>query len=183
MTWSLLVLEYVSTLLTDAVISCPLALSCSFWWEANRSSKSFSPSPLRAFKFKIRIRQKNSTGWDISINCTALPLMKRTPVQWGNCNLKVTVAVNFIYTYFGLADPWKPHIHAQLWMEALRHTSQKKKKKKRWSESTSYWWEKPILQHRGKEQKFNRAGRLLASVHLVLGYQEMILLKGVTQQI
>lgn len=58
------------------------------------------------------------------------PSYKRTPVQWGNCNLKVTVAVNFIYTYFGLADPWKPHIHAQLWMEALRHTSQKKKKKK-----------------------------------------------------
>lgn len=112
MTQSLLVLKYVHTLLTlhrDTVISCPLAFSCGFWWEANRSIKTFSPSTLRAFKFKIRIRwgKKNRVGWDISINRAASSLMKRIPAQWGNCNLQVIVAVNSISTYFGLADPLK----------------------------------------------------------------------------
>lgn len=52
-------------------------------------------------------KKKPRVGWDISINRAASSLMKRIPAQWGNCNLQVTVAVNSISTYFGLADPLK----------------------------------------------------------------------------
>lgn len=159
------------------------AFSCSFWWEANRSSKYFSPSPLRAFKFKIRIKWKNSTEQGIFANHAASSLMKKTTYEEGSQHNELIATSRQLLMWFplslGLLSPKSPTS-----MPSCEWTHLSTQVKKLWSGSISYWWEKSFPQHRGKTTtKFNRAVRLLASIGLFLGYQEMIIPKGVTHQI
>lgn len=139
---------------------CCHQLPCSYQLQlfgANRSSKSLKSSLLRAFKLRIRTGWKTSVGWDVSINCAASPLMMKTPEQWGNYKLEVTVAVHLISTCFGLLSPEKPTPVASC---ESKHEGMQAKHCS--SNEGATGERKRFSQHSGKNTtKFNRTGRFL----------------------